>query len=156
MEWVMEFTNEWARERESDCFFRRGVVSLKVLAGSLGRMVGELRDDLARQTLLNAALSRRVQMVEPVDWAAEIPQRLIPYQGRLVPIEFPNRRAVMAVDLTDEEEVADSEEESSGLGGRDFAADEEEQVEGSRWRGEGIEHAAIVAGQRGRHPEDGK
>jgi len=57
------------RVRESDRFLRREVASLKVLADSLVWMVGELRDDLARQTLLNAALSRRVLM----DWAAEVP-----------------------------------------------------------------------------------
>src|SRR5882724_10990249 len=104
MEWVTEFTDKRARVRESDRFLRREVMSLKVLCDSLVWTVGELRDDLARQTLLNAALSRRVAVEVPVDWAAEIPQWLVPYQGRLVPIEFPNRGAVMALDLTDEEE----------------------------------------------------
>jgi len=90
--------------------------------------VGELRDDLARQTLLNAALSRRVP---PMDRAAEMPRQLIPYQGRLVPIEVPNRSGpVMALDLTDEDELP-STEESSGSDVRDFAAEEEEQAEGS-------------------------
>src|SRR5258705_1430331 len=112
MEWVMEFTDKRVRARESDRFLRREVMSLKVLCDSLVRTVGELRDDLARQTLLNAALSRRVPMVEPVDRAAEIPQQLVPYQGRLVPIEFPNRGAVMALDLMDEEEIPTSSEES--------------------------------------------
>jgi len=62
-EWVTEFTDEQARMRERDHFLTREVVSLKVLTDSLVRTVGELRDDLARQTLLNAALSRRV----PID-----------------------------------------------------------------------------------------
>src|SRR5258705_13669016 len=110
-EWVTEFTDERARARESDRFLRREVMSLKVLCDSLVRTVGELRDDLARRTLLNAALSRRVPMVEPMDWAAEIPQRLVPYQGRLVLIEFPSWGAVMALDLTDEEEMLTSSEE---------------------------------------------
>src|SRR5260370_6336054 len=96
LDWVRDFTDEWVRARESDRFLRREVVSLKVLADSLVRTVGELRDDLARQTLLNAALSRRV----PVDRAAEMPRQLIPYQGRLVPIEVPNSsRPVMALNL---------------------------------------------------------
>ena len=91
-------------------------------------MVGELRDDLARQTLLNTALLRRV----PVDRAAEMPWQLIPYQGQLVPIEVPGRSGpVMAMDLTDEEELL-SMEESSGSDVRDFAAEEEEQAEGLR------------------------
>src|SRR5258708_33600254 len=108
--------------RERDQFLMREGASLKVLADLLVWMVGELRDDLARQTLLNAALSRRVLM----DWAAENPQRLVPYQGRLVPIEVPNRSGpVMALDLTDEDEVPSSGG-SSGLGIRDFAAEEEE------------------------------
>src|SRR5258705_6832227 len=64
-EWVMEFTDERARARESDRFLRREVMSLKVLCDSLVRTVGELRDDLVRQTLLNAALSRRVPMEVP-------------------------------------------------------------------------------------------
>src|SRR5258707_6016232 len=79
-EWATEFTDERARARESDCFLWREVMSLKVLCDSLVRTVEELRDDLARQTLLNAALSRRVPMV---DRAVEMPQQLIPYQGRL-------------------------------------------------------------------------
>ena len=67
-----------------------------------------------------------------MDRAAEIPQCLVPYQGRLIPIEVPNRSGpVMALDLTDEEEVLSSEG-SSGSGVRDFAAEEEEQAEGSR------------------------
>src|SRR5258705_13945737 len=128
MEWVMEFTDERARARESDHFLRREVMSLKVLCDSLVWMVGELRDDLARQTLLNAALSRRV----PIDWAVEMPQQLVPYQGCLVPIEVPGRSGpVMALDLTDEEELP-SMEESSGSDVRDFTAEEEEQAEGSR------------------------
>src|SRR5882724_4953355 len=131
MDWVRDYTDERARAWESDRFLRREVASLKVLADSLVWMVGELRDDLARQTLLNTALSRRVPMEVSVDRAAEIPQRLVPYQGRLVPIEFPNRGAVMAMDLTDEEEMP-STDESSGSGVRDFAVEEEEQVEGSR------------------------
>src|SRR5258705_931306 len=57
MEWVMESTDERVRMRERDRFLTREVVSLKVLVDSLVRVVGELRDDLARQTLLNAALS---------------------------------------------------------------------------------------------------
>src|SRR5258705_10909995 len=94
------------RMREQDCFLTREVASLKVLADSLVQMVGELRDDLARQTLLNAALSRRV----PMDWAAEAPQCRVPYQGCLVPIKVPNRSGpVMALDLPDEEEVPSSE-----------------------------------------------
>src|SRR5258705_4347550 len=153
MDWVRDFTDEWVRARESDCFLRREVASLKVLAGSLVWTVGELRDDLARQMLLNTALSRRVPMMEPVDRAAEVPQRLVPYQGRLVPIKFPNRGRVMAVDLSDEEEVEDSEEESSGSGVRDFTAEEEEQAEGSRQRGEVVEHAMIVTAQMDPAPE---
>src|SRR5882724_4912942 len=78
MDWVRDYTNEWARSWESDHFLRREVMSLKVLCDLLARTVGELRDDLARQTLLNAALSRRVP---PMDRAAEMPQRLVPYQG---------------------------------------------------------------------------
>src|SRR5882724_11897265 len=102
MEWATDFTDERARARESNHFSWREVMSLKVLCDSLVRTVGELRDDLARQTLLNAALSRRVP---PMDWAVEMPQRLVPYQGRLVPIEVPGRSGpVMAMDLTDEEE----------------------------------------------------
>jgi len=94
------------------------------------RTVGELRDDLARQTLLNAALSRRV----PVDRAAEMPQRLVPYQGRLVPIEVPGRSGpVMAMDLTDEEEMP-STGESSGSDVRDLRRGGR-----SRWRVEAEE-----------------
>src|SRR5258705_6685631 len=78
-EWATDFTDEQARAWESDHFLRREVMSLKVLCDSLVRTVGELRDDLARQMLLNAALSRRVLMVEPVDRAAEVPQHLVPY-----------------------------------------------------------------------------
>ena len=88
-----------------------------------------------------------------MDRAAEMPQRLVPYQGRLVPIEVPGRSGpVMAMDLTDEEEMP-STEESSGSDVRDFAAEEEEQAEGSRRRGEVIEHAAIVAAQMDPAPE---
>ena len=76
-EWTREFTDERARARESDRFLRREVMSLKVLCDSLVRTVRELRDDLARQTLLNATLSRRM----PIDRAAEMPRQLIPYQG---------------------------------------------------------------------------
>src|SRR5882724_8976870 len=118
-ELVRDLEEEWRRAWESDRFLRREVASLKVLADSLVRTVGELRDNLARQTLLNAALSRRVPMEVLVDRAAEVPQRLVPYQGRLVLIEFLNRGQVMAVDLSDEDKVADSEEGSSGLGVRD-------------------------------------
>src|SRR5258708_908070 len=148
-EWVTEFTDERARARESDRFLRREVMSLKVLCDSLVRTVGELRDDLVRQTLLNAALLRRVL----VDRAMEMPRQLVPYQGRLVPIEVPGRSGpVMAMDLTDEEELL-STEESSGSDVRDFAAEEEEQAEGSRRRGEVVEHAAIVAAQMDAAPD---
>src|SRR5258705_6122941 len=148
-ELLRDLEDERARAWESDRFLSREVVSLKVLADSLVRTVGELRDDLVRQTLLNAALSRRV----PVDQAAEMPRQLIPYQGRLVPIEVPNRSGpVMALDLTDEDELP-STEESLGSDVRDFAAEEEEQAEGSRQRGEVVEHAAIVAAQMDPAPE---
>jgi len=59
-DWAWEFTDERARSRESDRFLRRSDES-QSLCDSLVRTVGELRDDLARQTLLNAALSRRCQ-----------------------------------------------------------------------------------------------
>src|SRR5258705_1092340 len=65
-ELVRDLEDERARARESDRFLRREVASLKVLCDSLVRTVGELRDDLARQTLLNVALSRRVPMEMPV------------------------------------------------------------------------------------------
>jgi len=58
----------------------------------------------------------------------------------------------MALDLTDEDEVP-STEGSSGSDVRDFAAEEEEQAEGSRQRGEVIEHAAIVVAQMDPAPE---
>src|SRR5258705_10556034 len=76
-ELLRDLEEERVRARESDRFLRREVASLKVLADSLVRTVGELRDDLVRQTLLNAALSRRV----PIDRAAEMPRQLVPYQG---------------------------------------------------------------------------
>src|SRR5260370_35590271 len=95
--------------------------------------------------LLNAALSRRVP---PMDRAAEMPQRLIPYQGRLVPIEVPGRSGpVMAMDLTDEEEMP-STEESSGSNVRDFVAEEEEQADGARRRGEDVDQEAVVVAPR--------
>ena len=48
-----------------------------------------------------------------------------------MPIEVPGRSGpVMAMDLTDEEELPSTE--SSGSDVRDFAAKEEEQAEGSR------------------------
>src|SRR5258705_8626137 len=60
-ELLRDLDEERARAQKSDRFLRK-VASLKVLADLLVRTVGELRDDLARQTLLNAALSRRVPM----------------------------------------------------------------------------------------------
>src|SRR5258705_4045744 len=64
-ELLRDLEEERVRAWESDRFLRREVASLKVHADSLVRTVGELRDDLARQTLLNAALSRRVPMEVP-------------------------------------------------------------------------------------------
>jgi len=58
----------------------------------------------------------------------------------------------MALDLTDEDELP-STEESSGSDVRDFAVEEKEQAEGSRRRGEVVEHTLIVAAQMDPSPE---
>jgi len=68
-DWAREFTDERVRVRESDRFLRREVMSLKSAVRLAGEDSGRVEGRFGRQTLLNAALLRRV----PIDRAVEMP-----------------------------------------------------------------------------------
>lgn len=151
-EWTTEFTDERARSRvleEQLRVARIEVGQLRLLTTALVRDLGTMRDDFTRFVMRSRGEGVRGPLV---DRAAENPQRLVPYQGRLVPIEV-GGRAEMAYDLTDDsgDDVVPNSEPSGSSGSlgsiRDFAAEE------ARERGEVVEHAVLLSAQRDPAPE---
>ena len=124
------------REKEANRRLRQQYLETRALVDGLVGLVGELRDDFTRHVMTARDAPRRRA-------ETPIPQRLVPFEDRLIPIGNPDRaesrasgsstglsREVEIIDLTDDgpEDVPDDLP--------DFGAEERRQAEEAITRGE--------------------
>jgi hypothetical protein len=138
-------------ERSAHRRLRQEYQETRMLVDGLVGLVGELRDDLTRHVVQSGRARRRAE--------TPIPQELIDFGGRLVPIGEPDRaesrtssstglsREVEIIDLTDDgpDDVFDDVP--------DFMAEERRQAEEAVERGEVTSAAEIRMAQADPSPE---
>ena len=141
-----ELRDEMMEMREENAVFFQEIQSLGGVVNGLVAELGRTRDDLVRLT--HRVAQRPTPLAAPCG-RAEPAQRLVDFEGRLVPIE---NRVVEVIDLTssdDDSIVPDSEEGSV----RDFAGGEERQARDAAEGGYVTVDAEIRAARQDPAPE---